>query len=277
MKLESNYFKKEKAFDRFKHVVFIPPLNRKIKWLLEHPNKISLIISSFLWMLLYTINNKDNKLEEILLDVSLNNLNALQKNEKTIEDILFTQETYFGLSPYTKIKAHQIHYEIKCLLKYVKNLNPKIVVEIGTAEGGSLYIWSRAFKKCSLIVSIDVPGRVNISKQKFFRRFNNKAHYIFLEGNSHSNKMINRLSKVLNGKKIDFLFIDGDHSYEGVKKDFNNYKNFISKNGVLCLHDIKSTKYGVYRFWDEIKREYNYKEFVDYYNKDKAGIGVIKI
>jgi hypothetical protein len=37
--------------------------------------------------------------------------------------------------------------------------------------------------------------------------------------------------------KIDFLFIDGDHSYEGVKKDFDLYSKIISDNGTIVLHD----------------------------------------
>lgn len=37
--------------------------------------------------------------------------------------------------------------------------------------------------------------------------------------------------------KIDFLFIDGDHSYEGVKTDFELYSQILSENGVIMIHD----------------------------------------
>jgi hypothetical protein len=37
--------------------------------------------------------------------------------------------------------------------------------------------------------------------------------------------------------KIDFLFIDGDHSYDGVKLDFNLYSTILSDNGVIIIHD----------------------------------------
>lgn len=37
--------------------------------------------------------------------------------------------------------------------------------------------------------------------------------------------------------KIDFLFIDGDHSYEGVKQDFELYSTILSEKGVIMLHD----------------------------------------
>jgi hypothetical protein len=42
---------------------------------------------------------------------------------------------------------------------------------------------------------------------------------------------------VLQDIKIDFLFIDGDHSYDGVKLDFELYINLLSENGVIVLHD----------------------------------------
>ncbi len=37
--------------------------------------------------------------------------------------------------------------------------------------------------------------------------------------------------------KIDFLFIDGDHSYEGVKLDFDLYSTILSDNGIIIIHD----------------------------------------
>jgi hypothetical protein len=40
--------------------------------------------------------------------------------------------------------------------------------------------------------------------------------------------------------KIDLLFIDGDHSYEGVKKDFELYSTILSNNGIIIIHDTDS-------------------------------------
>ena len=42
---------------------------------------------------------------------------------------------------------------------------------------------------------------------------------------------------ILQDIKIDVLFIDGDHSYDGVKKDFDLYSKIISENGIIILHD----------------------------------------
>jgi hypothetical protein len=42
---------------------------------------------------------------------------------------------------------------------------------------------------------------------------------------------------VLEDIKIDLLFIDGDHSYEGVKRDFDLYSQILSPNGIIIIHD----------------------------------------
>ena len=45
---------------------------------------------------------------------------------------------------------------------------------------------------------------------------------------------------VMQDIKIDFLFIDGDHSYEGVKKDFELYSTLLSDKGIIVIHDTDS-------------------------------------
>lgn len=42
---------------------------------------------------------------------------------------------------------------------------------------------------------------------------------------------------VLQDIKIDLLFIDGDHSYEGVKLDFELYSNLLTEKGIILIHD----------------------------------------
>ena len=59
---------------------------------------------------------------------------------------------------------------------------------------------------------------------------------------------------------IDFLFIDGDHSYEGVKNDFEMYKPLVSKGGIIVLDDIYKKDEGVPKLWNELKQEHNCTE-----------------
>ena len=65
---------------------------------------------------------------------------------------------------------------------------------------------------------------------------------------------------------MGFLFIDGDHTYEGVKKDFEMYAPLCRKGGIIAFHDIVPGPLenvgGVPEFWNEIKGKYKHKELV---------------
>lgn len=74
----------------------------------------------------------------------------------------------------------------------------------------------------------------------------------------------------------DLYFIDANHSYESVTKDFYNYKN---KCKWMAFHDILGLRNceGVSIFWDEIKHNFNFWEFIDDNQNIASGIGLIKL
>jgi len=51
---------------------------------------------------------------------------------------------------------------------------------------------------------------------------------------------------------IDVLFIDGDHSYEGVKTDYEKYEPLVKEGGLILIHDVTHRHFGVKDFWKEI-------------------------
>jgi predicted O-methyltransferase YrrM len=53
-------------------------------------------------------------------------------------------------------------------------------------------------------------------------------------------------------KPIDILFIDGDHTYEGAKADFEKYSKFVKPGGIIFMHDVSHHRYGVKECWAEI-------------------------
>ena len=75
---------------------------------------------------------------------------------------------------------------------------------------------------------------------------------------------------------VDFLFIDGDHHYDAVKKDFEMYSKLMMDSGVVVFHDALETKIPgveVNKFWNEIKG--NYKNYEIKETEDSTGIGVL--
>ena len=94
---------------------------------------------------------------------------------------------------------------------------------------------------------------------------------------SQSQKAIDIVNALLNFSCFDLVFIDGDHRYETVKADFENYVSYCTHGSVIAFHDIfadHTDEVGVWRFWDEIKDKYEAKEF---HHKGGTGIGAIKV
>jgi hypothetical protein len=69
------------------------------------------------------------------------------------------------------------------------------------------------------------------------------------------------LPLIIMGKKVDFLFIDGNHFYEPATEDFINYSRFVRDDGWIAFHDIRDKLCGVRQFWNEIRAYYDHWEF----------------
>ena len=101
-----------------------------------------------------------------------------------------------------------------------------------------------------------------------------------LWGSSHDYEMLENVESVIKGDLLDFLFIDGDHTYEGVKQDYEMYKHLVKPGGWIGFHDIKDTEFHrnancrVDILWNEL--EGNKIEFVDN-SSPYGGIGFIQI
>ncbi|MBS1550595.1 MAG: class I SAM-dependent methyltransferase [Bacteroidetes bacterium] len=227
---------------------------------------------------------KKETLTDIIRDkaafiVSKNKLRKFLTSDK-IEDVLDSVKKYSGRGFYDKIRLAQIEEELYELCKRVVNHKPKIIAEIGTWNGGTFYVWTRINPQAEKIISIDLPdgqygGGYDEKRIKFFREFSHgreKCELYFIRGDSKSKDTMERLEKILSGKKIDFLYIDGDHTYEGIKKDFTIYSNYMASDGLIGFHDINTHKegYGVVKFWNEIKDNYRHEEFI---KKDSRVMG----
>lgn len=96
--------------------------------------------------------------------------------------------------------------------------------------------------------------------------------------NSHQRSSLEKVRKLLKGQKLDFLFIDGDHSYEGVKRDFEMYAPLVRKGGLIGFHDIalnrKQKSNPVRDYWNQIKHGYGHRE-IEHGDGNGLGIGIL--
>lgn len=155
------------------------------------------------------------------------------------------------------------------LINYVKehgNTKDMSMIEIGSYAGQSTKIFSENFKS---VTSID-PFISNYDPNDIACKFMplEEVYNVFNEVlKNHSNiKHIKMTSddavNELKGKKFDFIYIDGLHTYEQIKKDITNYLPLLKKDSIIGGHDYHLNWYGVVKGINEILGEPDMK-FVD--------------
>jgi len=184
------------------------------------------------------------------------------------------------------IKPAQIRSEIMSLASIVRDLSPKVVIEIGTAKGGTLFLFSRLSDPCATLVSIDLPGGEFGGgypewKTRLFRSFCLPQQTMHLvRGDSSAINTVEKVKSILGITPVDFLFIDGNHTYEGVKKDFQLYSPFVRKGGLIAFHDIAThppeAHCDVDKFWNEARNPHS-QEIIESRDQQWAGIGVYPV
>jgi predicted O-methyltransferase YrrM len=195
---------------------------------------------------------------------------------------------YRGKGFFKSIEPRQNPAEIEELYKIICGLSPSGVLEIGTARGGTLYLWTQAAKDDAVIVSVDLPGgdfggAYPLCRVGFYSSFAGKRQKLsLLRKDSHDKTTVKEVSDLFHYRSIDFAFIDGDHTYEGVKSDFLNYGRLVRPGGIIAFHDIlprsEQPDIQVFRFWREIKDLYDTKELIGPEGSGKkVGIGIITV
>lgn len=164
---------------------------------------------------------------------------------------------------------------------------PQSALEIGTGRGGSLYFLSKLAKKKSNLISIDINPAAAHYADLFPRHRNQKI--TCLTANSVGSSTFDQIKERLGNQCLDILYIDGDHTYEGVKRDFDTYKSLCNSNSFICFHDIcpdyhesrgiDTIAYSgqVYKFWRELREQFQHWEFIESQEQDGFGIGVIRL
>jgi hypothetical protein len=177
--------------------------------------------------------------------------------------------------------AMQKQDELCSLIRKVLHLWPKNMLEIGSGKGGTTWAWSKLTSLLE-ICTVDLPngpwgGGPSEDSIEYIRN-ESFPNFTFIAADSHLQETRKRVSTVFYKNTIDFLFIDGDHSYEGVKKDYENYSPLVRPGGLIAFHDIcehsKESGCEVKKFWDEVKVGKQYEEYISE-PTNWGGIGLI--
>lgn len=167
-------------------------------------------------------------------DCIVRNLNSAHFNWKDIkipdkitgfEDLTFL----FWSTPLNRGILRQDLDEAALLFWTIKTIDSALGVEIGRFSGGSTILLATAIGEKGKLISIDINPQDDIALQNILNKLGIADRVKLLIGNS---------KEIVAGDKYDFVFIDGDHSYEGAKKDHNKWGALVKVGGYIIHHDM---------------------------------------
>ncbi len=147
---------------------------------------------------------------------------------RTINDQILNDQTF--------------HHHYHILYDIADELNTDFkYLEIGAYAGGSACLMS-LHPNCKHIVSIDLgtPILPTVAINNV-HKCNPNCLYDYIQGNSQSHEMYELVKNTIG--VVDILFIDGDHSYQGVINDFLLYENLVRPGGYIIFDDYMDSKY----------------------------------
>ena len=144
----------------------------------------------------------------------------------------------------------QVREEFTMLAYFLSSFRPHNILEIG-CKGGTFYMFNKFSTGKKIGVDIDTQY---LPTMHFYTQ---NEDFTFINANSQLPDTANYVKSLC--PQFDFIFIDGDHSYDGVRKDFELYKPLLSPRGYIGFHDIDPNHVfrdgpggQVYKFWQDL-------------------------
>jgi predicted O-methyltransferase YrrM len=177
------------------------------------------------------------------------------------------------------IRPFQVRQEAVELTSLLAAEKPQRVLEIGTASGGTLYLFAWASSPTARLLSVDIR-KYDWWHERLFESFSLRRQRVAIrQADSHDPATRTLVEGFFDGLPLDFLFVDGDHSYDSVRRDYELYAPLVRDGGLIAFHDIVDGREemvgGVPRFWREVRTELDDpREIVESWEQGGYGIGL---
>ncbi len=155
--------------------------------------------------------------------------------------------------------------ELTTLAIIVRRLQPKRIVEIGTSEGRTTLNLALNAPPDAEIITLDLPPELTGEHRKHsgpnYKQMNVEEPGVLFRDHPVASKIKLVLADSTKfdwtpyERSVDFVFIDGAHDYESVRKDTENALRIIRPGGIIVWHDYGVWK-GVTRCLDELREQF---------------------
>lgn len=148
----------------------------------------------------------------------------------------------------TDVPTFHHHYHI--LYDIANTFGDKKInyVEIGAYAGGSSCLMLQRLNTTIISVDLGEPISKEVVFSNIIQYKKNNNYYKYIQGNSQTQETKDRVIETLSNSrvlgytnKIDLLFIDGDHSFDGVLADFNTYSDLVNIGGYIVFDDYNDS------------------------------------
>lgn len=174
----------------------------------------------------------------------------------------------------------------------IRNSKPKRVLCIGSMYGFIPFMCALGCKdnRWGTVDFVDASYNIHDEKDKirhafgqgFWKKVDPKKHFSYLGVSSFITTYIirsNQFAKKYRDRHYDFIFVDGDHTYQGVKSDFEYFWPKLNKYGFMIFHDVQKKavlegiKFGYWKLWQELTKKH--RSWIIFPNP-VSGLGIIQ-
>ena len=162
-----------------------------------------------------------------------------------------------------------------------QEVSPKIFVELGTHSGNSYFAFCQSFveagisTKCYAVDTWQGDEHAGEYTDEIFTKVNTYNQENYAKLSQLLRMTFDDASTYFADESIDLLHIDGLHTYEAVRHDFETWLPKLAPGAVVMFHDtnVREHNFGVWKLWEELQARYpNNVEFVH-----SHGLGVLQL
>nr|WP_243848958.1 class I SAM-dependent methyltransferase [Xanthomonas sp. CFBP 8151] len=162
----------------------------------------------------------------------------------------------------------------------IEVMRPGILVELGTHRGASYLAFCQAIQRCA--VQTKCYAVDTWEGDDHAGEYSEEVFFTLLDYHQRNYAEFSRLMRMrfeeavgyFEDGSVDLLHIDGLHTYEAVRGDFETWQAKLSQRAVVLFHDInvRERDFGVWRYWAEMRERYPSFEFTHTH-----GLGVLLV